>query len=257
MFINNFDPVAFTILSFEIRWYSLAYIFGILIGWYLSKKFFIDNDKLKEVFDDYITYVIIGIILGGRLGYVFFYDFSYFLNNPVEIFQIWNGGMSFHGGLLGVILASLLFSKSKNLDVFEFLDVIAIVTPIGLFLGRIANFINSELYGKATEVIWSVKFVKVDEIYRHPSQLYEAFLEGIVLFVILIFVKKRSKSLNPGYISGIFLIFYSIFRFICEFYRVPDEQIGYLLLNLTLGQIISIIFFAIGITIFSFKNEKK
>ena len=257
MFINNFDPVAFIILSFEIRWYSLAYIFGILIGWYLSKKFFIDNDKLKEVFDDYITYVIIGIILGGRLGYVFFYDFSYYFNNPLEIFQIWNGGMSFHGGLLGVILASILFSKSKNLDLFEFLDVIAIVTPVGLFLGRIANFINSELYGKATEVIWSVKFVKVDEIYRHPSQLYEAFLEGIVLFVILIFVKKRSKCLNPGYISGIFLIFYSIFRFICEFYRVPDEQIGYLLLNLTLGQIISIIFLAIGITIFSLKNEKK
>ena len=257
MFINNFDPVAFTILSLEIRWYSLAYIFGILIGWYLSKKFFIDNDKIKEAFDDYITYVIVGIILGGRLGYVFFYDFSYYFNNPLEIFQIWNGGMSFHGGLLGVILASILFSKSKNLDVFEFLDVIAIVTPVGLFLGRIANFINSELYGKATEVIWSVKFLKVDEIYRHPSQLYEAFLEGIVLFVILIFVKKRLKNLNPGYISGIFLIFYSIFRFICEFYRVPDEQIGYLLLNLTLGQIISIIFLAIGITIFSLKNEKK
>lgn len=257
MFINNFDPVAFTILSLEIRWYSLAYIFGILIGWYLSKKFFIDNDKIKEAFDDYITYVIVGIILGGRLGYVFFYDFSYYFNNPLEIFQIWNGGMSFHGGLLGVILASILFSKSKNLDVFEFLDVIAIVTPVGLFLGRIANFINSELYGKATEVIWSVKFLKVDEIYRHPSQLYEAFLEGIVLFVILTFVKKRSKNLNPGYISGIFLIFYSIFRFICEFYRVPDEQIGYLLLNLTLGQIISIIFLAIGITIFSLKNEKK
>ena len=257
MFINNFDPVAFTILSLEIRWYSLAYIFGILIGWYLSKKFFIDNDKIKEAFDDYITYVIVGIILGGRLGYVFFYDFNYYFNNPLEIFQIWNGGMSFHGGLLGVILASILFSKSKNLDVFEFLDVIAIVTPVGLFLGRIANFINSELYGKATDVIWSVKFLKVDEIYRHPSQLYEAFLEGIVLFVILIFVKKRSKNLNPGYISGIFLIFYSIFRFICEFYRVPDEQIGYLLLNLTLGQIISIIFLAIGITIFSLKNEKK
>ena len=257
MFINNFDPVAFTILSLEIRWYSLAYIFGILIGWYLSKKFFIDNDKIKEAFDDYITYVIVGIILGGRLGYVFFYDFSYYFNNPLEIFQIWNGGMSFHGGLLGVILASILFSKSKNLDFFEFLDVIAIVTPVGLFLGRIANFINSELYGKATEVIWSVKFLKVDEIYRHPSQLYEAFLEGIVLFVILTFVKKRSKNLNPGYISGIFLIFYSIFRFICEFYRVPDEQIGYLLLNLTLGQIISIIFLAIGITIFSLKNEKK
>ena len=209
MFINNFDPVAFTILSLEIRWYSLAYIFGILIGWYLSKKFFIDNDKIKEAFDDYITYVIVGIILGGRLGYVFFYDFSYYFNNPLEIFQIWNGGMSFHGGLLGVILASILFSKSKNLDVFEFLDVIAIVTPVGLFLGRIANFINSELYGKATEVIWSVKFLKVDEIYRHPSQLYEAFLEGIVLFVILIFVKKIKKFKSRIYFWNIFnLLFY-------------------------------------------------
>ena len=197
MFINNFDPVAFTILSLEIRWYSLAYIFGILIGWYLSKKFFIDNDKIKGAFDDYITYVIVGIILGGRLGYVFFYDFSYYFNNPLEIFQIWNGGMSFHGGLLGVILASILFSKSKNLDVFEFLDVIAIVTPVGLFLGRIANFINSELYGKATEVIWSVKFLKVDEIYRHPAQLYEAFLEGIVLlFMSLIhFPSTASRRL--------------------------------------------------------------
>ena len=194
MFTNNFDPVAFEIFSLSIRWYSLSYIFGLIFGWTYCKKTLIKDNKIKILFDDYISYLIIGIIIGGRLGYVFFYDFSYYFNNPLEIFQIWNGGMSFHGGLLGVILASILFSKSKNLDVFEFLDVIAIVTPVGLFLGRIANFINSELYGKATEVIWSVKFLKVDEIYRHPSQLYEAFLEGIVLFVILIFVKKKIKK---------------------------------------------------------------
>ena len=194
MFINNFDPVAFSVFSFEIRWYSLAYIFGILIGWYLSKKYFIDNEKVKETFDDYITYVILGIIIGGRLGYVIFYDLSYFLDNPIEILQIWNGGMSFHGGLLGVILSSIIFAKSKKIEVFEYLDVIAIVTPIGLFFGRIANFINSELYGKSTEVFWSVKFLKVDNINRHPSQLYEAFLEGIILFIILIYFKGDKKN---------------------------------------------------------------
>ena len=257
MFINNFDPVAFSVFSFEIRWYSLAYIFGILIGWYLSKKYFIDNEKVKETFDDYITYVILGIIIGGRLGYVIFYDLSYFLDNPIEILQIWNGGMSFHGGLLGVILSSIIFAKSKKIEVFEYLDVIAIVTPIGLFFGRIANFINSELYGKSTEVFWSVKFLKVDNISRHPSQLYEAFLEGIILFIILIYFKSNKKNTNNGFLSGIFLIFYSIFRFISEFFRVPDPQIGYLVLNLTLGQLISFVFLLFGLILVSIKYEKR
>ena len=257
MFINNFDPVAFSVFSFEIRWYSLAYIFGILIGWYLSKKYFIDNEKVKETFDDYITYVILGIIIGGRLGYVIFYDLSYFLDNPIEILQIWNGGMSFHGGLLGVILSSIIFAKSKKIEVFEYLDVIAIVTPIGLFFGRIANFINSELYGKSTEVFWSVKFLKVDNISRHPSQLYEAFLEGIILFIILIYFKSNKKNTNHGFLSGSFLIFYSIFRFISEFFRVPDPQIGYLVLNLTLGQLISFVFLLFGLILVSIKYEKR
>lgn len=257
MFINNFDPVAFSVFSFEIRWYSLAYIFGILIGWYLSKKYFIDNEKVKETFDDYITYVILGIIIGGRLGYVIFYDLSYFLDNPIEILQIWNGGMSFHGGLLGVILSSIIFAKSKKIEVFEYLDVIAIVTPIGLFFGRIANFINSELYGKSTEVFWSVKFLKVDNISRHPSQLYEAFLEGIILFIILIYFKRNKKNTSHGFLSGSFLIFYSIFRFISEFFRVPDPQIGYLVLNLTLGQIISFVFLLFGLILVSIKYEKR
>ena len=257
MFINNFDPVAFSVFSFEIRWYSLAYIFGILMGWYLSKKYFIENEKVKETFDDYITYVILGIIIGGRLGYVIFYDLSYFLDNPIEILQIWNGGMSFHGGLLGVILSSIIFAKSKKIEVFEYLDVIAIVTPIGLFFGRIANFINSELYGKSTEVFWSVKFLKVDNISRHPSQLYEAFLEGIILFIILIYFKNNKKNKSHGFLSGIFLIFYSIFRFISEFFRVPDPQIGYLVLNLTLGQLISFVFLLFGLILVSIKHEKR
>lgn len=257
MFINNFDPVAFSVFSFEIRWYSLAYIFGILIGWYLSKKYFIDNEKVKETFDDYITYVILGIIIGGRLGYVIFYDLSYFLDNPIEILQIWNGGMSFHGGLLGVILSSIIFAKSKKIEVFEYLDVIAIVTPIGLFFGRIANFINSELYGKSTEVFWSVKFIKVDNINRHPSQLYEAFLEGIILFIILIYFKSNKKNTSHGFLSGSFLIFYSIFRFVSEFFRVPDPQIGYLILNLTLGQLISFVFLLFGLILVSIKYEKR
>ena len=257
MFINNFDPVAFSVFSFEIRWYSLAYIFGILIGWYLSKKYFIDNEKVKETFDDYITYIILGIIVGGRLGYVIFYDLSYFLDNPIEILQIWNGGMSFHGGLLGVILSSIIFAKSKKIEVFEYLDVIAIVTPIGLFFGRIANFINSELYGKSTEVFWSVKFLKVDNISRHPSQLYEAFLEGIILFFILIYFKRNKKNTSHGFLSGSFLIFYSIFRFISEFFRVPDPQIGYLVLNLTLGQLISFVFLLFGLILVSIKYEKR
>ena len=257
MFINNFDPVAFSVFSFEIRWYSLAYIFGILIGWYLSKKYFIDNEKVKETFDDYITYVILGIIIGGRLGYVIFYDLSYFLDKPIEILQIWNGGMSFHGGLLGVILSSIIFAKSKKIEAFEYLDVIAIVTPIGLFFGRIANFINSELYGKSTEVFWSVKFLKVDNISRHPSQLYEAFLEGIILFIILIYFKRNKKNTSHGFLSGNFLIFYSIFRFISEFFRVPDPQIGYLVLNLTLGQLISFVFLLFGLILISIKYEKR
>ena len=257
MFINNFDPVAFSVFSFEIRWYSLAYIFGILIGWYLSKKYFIENEKVKETFDDYITYVILGIIIGGRLGYVIFYDLSYFLGNPIEILQIWNGGMSFHGGLLGVILSSIIFAKSKKIEVFEYLDVIAIVTPIGLFFGRIANFVNSELYGKSTEVFWSVKFLKVDNINRHPSQLYEAFLEGIILFIILIYFKSNKKNISHGFLSGIFLIFYSIFRFVSEFFRVPDPQIGYLVLNLTLGQLISFVFLLFGLILISIKYEKR
>ena len=257
MFINNFDPVAIQIFSVEIRWYSLAYIIGILLGWALGKKIFISNTNLKEKFDDYITYVILGIIVGGRLGYVFFYNFNYYSNNLLDILKVWQGGMSFHGGLLGVIIASILFSKKNNQNSFEYLDVVSSVAPIGIFFGRIANFINSELYGVETKIFWAVKFIKVDDLYRHPSQLYEAFFEGLILYFILIYFRNKEFIKIPGFISGLFLFFYSIFRFLIEFFREPDEQIGYLILNLTMGQIMSIIFFLIGTYLIMTKYEIK
>ena len=257
MFTNNFDPVAFQILILEIRWYSLAYIVGIVIGWLLCKKIFIKNSKINEKFDDYISYLIVGIIVGGRLGYILFYNLNYYFSNILDIFKIWEGGMSFHGGLIGVIIASVLFAKKYDQDSFLYMDLVALVAPIGIFFGRLANFINSELYGVATEVPWAVIFVQIDNFARHPSQLYEAFFEGIILFLILLYFRKKNYLGKPGLISSVFLIFYSIFRFIVEFFRVPDEQLGYLILNLSMGQIISLISILLGIVLFYFKNENK
>ena len=256
MFINNFDPVAIEIFSFEIRWYSLAYIVGILLGWYLAKKFF-TNNNIKNKFDDYITYLIVGLILGGRLGYVLFYNFDYYFDNFFDIFKFWQGGMSFHGGVIGIIIASILFSKKNNDNVFEYLDIVALVSPIGIFFGRIANFINSELYGYETSVPWAVKFVKIDSLNRHPSQLYEAILEGIILFLILIFFWNKNKIKIPGKLSALFLIYYSLFRFLIEYFRVPDEHLGYLILDLTMGQLISFIFLITGLSLYYFKNDTK
>ena len=255
MFINNFDPVAFQIFSLEIRWYSLSYIIGILIGWILSKKIFISNNELRDKFDDYITYLIFGIIIGGRLGYVIFYNFDYYTSNLIDILKVWQGGMSFHGGLLGIVFASILFAKKNGHDPFKYLDVVAIVAPIGIFFGRIANFINSELYGIETNLPWGVKFLKIDTLNRHPSQIYEAIFEGIVLFFILLLFRNKGFMKSPGMISGLFLIFYSIFRFTIEFFRVPDEQLGYLFFNLTMGQIMSFLFLLIGTLLILKKNE--
>ena len=256
MFINNFDPVAIEIFSLEIRWYSLAYIFGIFLGWIIAKKLFIQSKEIKNKFDDYLSYLIISIIIGGRLGYILVYNLSFYINNPLDIFKIWQGGMSFHGGLIGVIFASIIFAKKNNQNSFLYMDIVALVAPIGIFFGRIANFINSELYGSITNVPWAVTFIKVDSFPRHPSQLYEALLEGVCLFLILIYFRNKFSK-KPGLISGLFLIFYSIFRFFIEFYRVPDEQLGYLFLNLTMGQIISLIFISSGIILFFFKNETR
>ena len=257
MFINNFDPVAIQFFSFEIRWYSLAYIVGILIGWILSKKIFISNAEIKIKFDDYITFLILGIIIGGRLGYIFLYNFSYYSTNLLDIFKIWQGGMSFHGGLIGIIISSIWFAKKNNQNPFNYLDIVSLVAPIGIFFGRIANFINSELYGIETNLPWGVKFIQVDDLYRHPSQLYEALFEGIILFIILLYFRNKSLLKTPGIISSLFLIFYSIFRFVIEFFRAPDNQLGYLILNLTMGQIASLIFLLIGILIITNYAHKK
>ena len=257
MFINNFDPVAIQFFSIEIRWYSLAYITGILIGWILSKRIFISDNNIKKKFDDFISYLILGIIVGGRLGYVIFYNYDYYSKNLIDILKVWQGGMSFHGGLIGVVFVSIWFAKKNNQNPFIYLDIVSLVAPIGIFFGRIANFINSELYGIETNLPWAVKFVRVDNLFRHPSQLYEAFFEGLILFIILIFFRNKKISQTPGFISGLFLIFYSFFRFVLEFFRVPDEQLGYLFLNFSMGQIFSFILFLLGIYLIMVKHEIK
>ena len=257
MFINNFDPIAFQVFSLEIRWYSLAYIIGIILGWAYCKKRLIKDQHLLGLFDDFITYLIIGIILGGRLGYALLYNLKYYLENPFEVLMVWNGGMSFHGGLIGVIIASQIFSSKHRVNQFLFLDLVALVAPIGIFFGRIANFINSELIGRATDLPWSVQFILIDNIKRHPSQLYEAFFEGVILFYLLNYFFRKNYLQNPGKISALFLIFYSLFRFFAEFFRSPDSQIGYLILNLTLGQLVSVIFLIAGTILLYLKNNEK
>ena len=254
MFINNLNPVALEIFSLKIHWYSLAYIFGIMFGWIYCKKKLIEDKKILDLFDGLINYLIIGIIVGGRVGYILIYNLDYYLANFSEILMIWKGGMSFHGGLVGIVVSTYIYSKKNNINAFIFLDLIALVAPIGIFLGRISNFINSELYGKESDIFWSVKFLAVDEVYRHPSQIYEAIFEGIVLFLILNYLYRKKVFINPGVISSIFLILYSIFRIIIEYFREPDIQLGYLIFNLTMGQIVSIIFLIFGIYLF-FKKK--
>ena len=254
MFINNFDPVAFEFLTFEIRWYSLSYIAGIVLAWIYIKKFILKETEYSKYIDDLISYVIVGVIIGGRLGYVIFYNFEYYINNPLEILMIWTGGMSFHGGVLGVIISTYLFCKKNKLSTFYFLDLISLSAPIGIFLGRIANFINSELYGTRTDFFLAVIFEKVDTVSRHPSQLYEAFFEGIILFILLNLIYKKYINHKPGVLSALFLIFYSVFRFIIEFTREPDAHLGLVFMELSQGQVMSILFFVVGLIILKIKN---
>ena len=263
MFTHNFDPVIVNLGFIAIRWYSLAYIFGILLGWWYGKRIIIKRFKFVDYkfdlkdFDDLITYIIISIILGGRLGYVIFYNLDYYIINPLEIIKIWEGGMSFHGALIGVVIGTLIFAKKKRIKALFFLDVIACVSPIGIFFGRIANFINGELIGKITNVSWSVIFPKIDMKPRHPSQLYEAFLEGFLLFVILNLLITK-KNYVTGTCAYMFLIVYGIFRIFSEIFREPDAQIGYIFNLFSMGTILSFAMIIVGLTIFNIleKNEK-
>jgi len=255
MYTHNLDPVVLNIGFLVIRWYSLAYIFGILIGWWLGKKIILkkfNNLNFKfnvEEFDNLVTYLIISLIVGGRLGYILFYNLEYYLLNPLNILKVWEGGMSFHGALLGIIAGTFLFGLKKKISTFFLLDVIACVAPIGIFFGRIANFINGELVGKSTNVYWGVIFPNTDNISRHPSQLYEAFLEGIVLFVIINFIMFK-KNYNIGSCSCMFLIFYGIFRIFSELFREPDLQVGYLFNLVSMGMFLSFFMIIAGIIIF-------
>lgn len=249
MFTNNFDPVAFVILSIEIRWYSLSYIFGIFFGWLYVKKFLIRDTSYLKLFDELLSYIIIGIIIGGRVGYVIFYNLEYYLNNIIEIFYVWNGGMSFHGGLLGIIIGTIIFSKKNNFDKLVLLDVVSCVAPVGIFFGRLANFINAELYGKPTDVPWAVIFPLIDNQGRHPSQIYEALLEGALLFFILNLIIKKT-SYKKGICAAIFLIFYSISRIISEFFREPDIQVGYIFNYISMGSLLSFFMFGLGILMY-------
>ncbi len=250
------DPIAIAIGPFAIRWYALAYVVGLLGGWFLARRLAATSriwgglrQPTATDIDDVIVWVALGIVLGGRLGYVLFYNFGAYLSRPAEIFAVWQGGMSFHGGFLGAILALVLFARSRGLNSLAMLDLAAVVTPIGLFLGRIANFINGELWGRpAPDVPWAFVFPGAGPVPRHPSQLYEAFGEGLVLFVVVAVAVRRFGFRRPGLIGGIFVLGYAIARIVCEFFREPDPQLGYLLGTsvdalrggLTMGMILSI-----------------
>lgn len=263
IYLPELSPVAFAIgpqgFNLEIRWYSLAYIFGILFTlFYLKRSNKKENFMSQKAYEDWLTWAILSIILGGRLGYVFFYNAAYFLQHPLEIFAIWQGGMSFHGGLLGAILGMYLFAKYHKINFLHLTDTLSIAAPIGLFCGRIANFINMELYGRTTNSSYGIIFPTGGPFPRHPSQLYEAFLEGIILFIILICLKKFTKiSEVKGKLSGVFLIFYGSFRMFAEIFREPDEQIGFLFNYLTLGQILSLPLVLFGIYLTFFRRSLK
>ena len=242
-----FDPIVFSVGPFAVRWYALAYIGGILGAWWLARSL-AGNQKLwggaspmkPADVDDVITWCALGIVLGGRLGYVLFYGKTYFLEHPAEIFMLWHGGMSFHGGFLGTILALLLYARRHKISMLSMLDLGAVVTPIGLFLGRIANFINGELWGRVTDVPWAIIFPHAGPDGRHPSQLYEAALEGIVLFLIGLIAARMGALKRPGLVGGLFVFCYGLARIVSEHFREPDAQLGFLAGGLTMGMLLSI-----------------
>ena len=244
------DPVIFQIGPLAVRWYALAYISGILLGWQLAKRIVKRNgwQMTQDQVDDLMFYATLGIVLGGRLGYVFFYQPAYFLANPLNAFAVWQGGMSFHGGLLGVIVAIVLFARHHKLPWLEVADLAAIVTPIGLFFGRLANFINGELWGRPSDVPWAMVFPHGGPLPRHPSQLYEAALEGIVLFTIMWVAARAVKLPNQrGLLGGLFLLGYAAARSLVEFVREPDAHLGFLFNVITMGQLLSLPMAVIGL----------
>jgi phosphatidylglycerol---prolipoprotein diacylglyceryl transferase len=247
------DPVLIQIGPFALRWYALAYIVGILLGW-LYARAIIRTERLwggpaamtLADFDDFILWVTLGVILGGRIGYVLFYNPGHFAQHPAEAFQLWKGGMSFHGGFLGCVLAVILFARRRGLSILSLGDITCAVAPIGLFLGRIANFINAELWGRPSDVPWAVVFPGAGPLPRHPSQLYEAALEGLLLLAVLALLIRFGALKRPGIVLGAFMLCYGVFRSFAEVFREPDPQLGFLWGGLTMGMLLSIPLVLVG-----------
>lgn len=241
----NIDQVIFPVYGpFALRWYSLAYIAGIVLGWLYTRKMlrtYPQKNLDVSHLDDVLSYLILGVVIGGRLGYVLFYKPLEYLQHPLEIFKVWEGGMSFHGGLVGAALAFAFYARRKKIPFFTLTDVASTAAPIGLFFGRIANFINGEVFGRVADVPWAVLFPTGGYLPRHPSQLYEAFLEGLVLFFVLRWFVVRSNKLNArGFISGLFVAGYGVARFVVEFFREPDFFLGFVFQCFTQGQLLSL-----------------
>jgi phosphatidylglycerol:prolipoprotein diacylglycerol transferase len=261
------DPILFSLGPFHVRWYGLMYIIGFvacyLLVSYQAKKF--KWERLPEHLDNLNIAIIIGVILGGRLGYVLFYNLPYFLQHPLEIFATWQGGMSFHGGALGVLIALAIYSKKHNLDVWKIIDMYTITAPIGVGMGRIGNFINGELFGRPTDLPWGIVFPHGGPEPRHPSQLYEAFLEGLLIFVVLWFLKakpwqrdgngKQIPRWPHGSMTALAMILYGCFRFLVEFVREPDAHLGTVLLWMTMGQVLSAALVGIGIFLWILRTK--
>lgn len=252
----EFDPVAFSIGPLAVRWYALAYLAGFVLGWRLALKLAdrapaTAGQPRRVDYDDFISWGVLGVVLGGRLGYVIFYNGPFYLAHPVEALHVWQGGMSFHGGLLGMVVAIVAFTRRRKINTLAFGDVAATAAPIGLGLGRIANFINGELVGRPVtnpdSVPWAMVFPRVDMLPRHPSQLYEAGLEGLVLFIVMITLMMRTDvRRRPGLAFGIFTCLYACFRAFAELFRTPDAQLGFLTEGMTMGQILCIPMFIVG-----------
>lgn len=256
----NIDPVAIALGPLKIHWYGLMYLFGIGSAWWLAKQRLnqFDPSWSKDTLSDLVFWCALGVIAGGRLGYVLFYDLAAYIANPALVLRIWEGGMSFHGGFLGVLLAVWWFSRKQNKPFFALMDFIAPLVPIGLGAGRIGNFINAELWGKATDVSWAMVFpTDPAQLARHPSQLYQFALEGVALFVILWLYSRKPRPMMA--VSGMFALWYGVFRFIVEFVRVPDAQLGYLAFNwLTMGQVLCLpmIIGGIGLMVWAYRRQE-